>query len=343
VSTVLRAAIEAAIEGVGLRQLHRAVETLSSVYRSRESGPVGALDDLQRLAYIAVRLPATYAAVSKVLRETARALEPHEVVSLLDLGAGPGTTLWAAADAFPSLVRATSIDCDRQLLDYGARLWQRHARAGSIQARWQTMRLDMPGTLAEADLIVLAYALGELPAQAAHRLVQRAYEAARVAVVIVEPGTPRGYRNVIEARDRLVADGASIAAPCPHAGPCPLTGADWCHFAVRLERSRVHRQLKGAELAWEDEKYSYVVAAKTPAASTPARILRHPIVEKGRIALRLCAASGGVEDVTITRRDKDLWRSARDARWGGRWDVGRRRTRVDEEAHQVGTDGQTQK
>jgi ribosomal protein RSM22 (predicted rRNA methylase) len=314
---VLRSAIEAEIEGVSLRTLQRAVETLSTSYRSAAPTPVRQLDDLERLAYLVVRMPATHAAISTVLRDAAQTL-PEPVTSLLDLGAGPGTTLWAAAEVFPALQRATLLDRDAAMLAIGARLWSRHERSSSIDVEWRAAHLDGRGELASADLVTLSYIVGELSPEDRRHAIERALQAARIAVVVIEPGTPHGYRAVIEARTALVARGASIAGPCPHSRPCPLTGSDWCHFAVRLERSRAHRLLKDAQLGWEDEKYSFVVATTRALPPGASRILRRPLVEKGRIALKLCAP-GGIEDLAITRKDPDLWRAARHARWGDRW------------------------
>jgi len=66
-------------------------------------------------------------------------------------------------------------------------------------------------------------------------------------LLIVEPGTPAGYKNITEARRVLVESGAHIAAPCTHENTCPMEGNDWCHFTCRISRSRLHRLMKGGE------------------------------------------------------------------------------------------------
>jgi ribosomal protein RSM22 (predicted rRNA methylase) len=325
--THLRAAIEAELQGVRLRALHDASEALSARYR--DEAPAAAsgrpMRDLERLAYLTVRMPATRAAIGYVLDETRRRIPDVDVRSLLDLGAGTGAALWAAADTWPSLAAATLVDADEALLDLGRRVWRQHPRAAEVRVDTRPARLERrdPATGAEprlplADLVTMSYVVGELDQASATSLVERAWSATRTALVLVEPGTPRGYRTVLAARTQLLALGAALAAPCPHAGVCPLIGDDWCHFAVRLARSRAHRLLKSAELAWEDEKLSYLVAVRQGGRPAGGRILRRPDIDKGRIGLRLCAPAGLV-DATITRRDGDAWRAARHAKWGDAW------------------------
>jgi ribosomal protein RSM22 (predicted rRNA methylase) len=263
-------------------------------------------------------MPATYAAMAAVMQQTARMLSPGTIRSLVDLGSGAGAALWAAAGAWPALDAATLIDGDAGMLALGARLWCHHPRSASIRVDARRGRLDGRIELPPADVVTLSYLLGELEPSHARAVVMRAFEAARVAVLVVEPGTPRGHRSVLDARAALLEGGGHIVAPCPHGGPCPLVGEDWCHFAVRLARSRAHRHVKHAELAWEDEKYSCVVAGRAPVEPSRPRILRHPLVEKGRVVLKLCT-SDGIAETAVTRRDAAAWRAARHARWGDVW------------------------
>src|SRR5690606_25424189 len=145
------------------------------------------------------------------------------------------------------------------------------------KSRWQQTDLSGGGTLAPHDLVTLSYGLGELPAEARRRLVDSAWNAARQALVIIEPGTPAGYATVLDARSRLIEHEAAITAPCPHNGPCPLAGTErWCHFVQRLARTRLHRAAKGADLGYEDEKFSYVIATRVTPRPFAGRILSQP-------------------------------------------------------------------
>ncbi len=84
---------------------------------------------------------------------------------------------------------------------------------------------DIAATELDADLVVAGYALGEANGAAANGTPLAAAALARAqAVVVVEPGTPRGYADVIAVRDRLIEAGFTVAAPCPHAAACPMRG-----------------------------------------------------------------------------------------------------------------------
>jgi ribosomal protein RSM22 (predicted rRNA methylase) len=187
---------------------------------------------------------------------------------------------------------------------------------------------DRPGVevpsagMPAADLATSAYVLGELTAQQQASLVRLA-AAAGPAVLLVEPGTPAGHRRILSARQLLIEDGFLVAAPCPHQLGCPLQiDGDWCHFGVRLQRSAVHRQIKGAELSYEDEKFSYVAAIRPPLAGPqlPAgRIVRRPQQRKGLVLLDLCVRDGASRRELVSKSKGETYRAARKASWGDRF------------------------
>src|SRR5204862_2615469 len=98
-----------------------------------------------------------------------------------------------------------------------------------------------------ADLVVASYMIGEINDAEQAALAALMWEKTRDTLLVLEPGTPAGYARIIALRGRLIAAGAHVAAPCPHDGKCPLAAPDWCHFSQRLQRSRAHKQVKGAE------------------------------------------------------------------------------------------------
>jgi len=135
-------------------------------------------------------------------------------------------------------------------------------------------------------------------------------------LVIVEPGTPAGWQRILDARRALIAEGANIAAPCPHQLDCPLVTPDWCHFSRRVARSRIHRLTKEAEVPWEDEKFIYLAAVRETVDEVKARVIAPTRVGGGKVSVKLCKDDGRAEERLLTKRDSDLFRWARRADWG---------------------------
>jgi ribosomal protein RSM22 (predicted rRNA methylase) len=135
-------------------------------------------------------------------------------------------------------------------------------------------------------------------------------------LLVVEPGTPAGWRRVLDVRRQLVASGAHVVAPCPHEAPCPLAAPDWCHFARRVARSRLHRLVKSGEVPWEDEKFIYLAASRRPADVPGLRVLAPSRVASGRVTLKLCAADGSAGTRDFSKRDGPPYRAARRLDWG---------------------------
>lgn len=90
---------------------------------------------------------------------------------------------------------------------------------------------------------------------------------------------------------------------------------DWCHFAVRLERTQLHRQAKMGTLGYEDEKFSYVILTKEQPQALPSRIIATPKRRSGHVILPLCTPSG-LKEQTVARSQKELYKQARKADWG---------------------------
>lgn len=273
-----------------------------------------------RSAYLAVRFPATFAVNMRVLSELRRPAPEAKVSSLLDLGAGPGTSLFAAAELFSDLASATLVEADPQWLRLGKQLAERSPNAAVRNAQWLQRDLRDAAELALSDLIIISYALGEMASSALEQVLPRAWNSAQKFLVLIEPGTKRGFAAINAARTVLIQQGAGILAPCPHREVCPMAAAgDWCHFSQRLERTAEHRRIKGASLGYEDEKFSYLIATRLELSPAQARIVRHPQKHSGHVQLELCTKAGILEKRTVTKSDREGYKHARHAEWGDQW------------------------
>lgn len=315
----LRAALAGLLDGLPPKQAAQAVDRLIASYRGETPTSAPILRDRSDVvAYAAYRMPATFEAVRSALDALVEAAPDWTPATHTDVGGGTGAASWAVAGAWEGPA-TTVLDWAEPALALGRELAEASGVPALRDARWERARIGAALELAPADLITVSYVLKELTGAARTELVDAA-AAAGQAVVIVEPGTPDGYARIIEARDRLIAAGLRIAAPCPHSGACPITpGADWCHFSARVSRSSLHRQVKGGSLSHEDEKFSYVVGTRFPTAPAPARITRKPQIRKGLVQLELCTRDEGLARATVSKRHGELYRAARDVAWGEPW------------------------
>jgi ribosomal protein RSM22 (predicted rRNA methylase) len=316
----LSRALAGVVGKLPVRDLGPSVQRLIDVYRGTIATDVPVLRHaVDVAAYAAYRMPATYAATKFALNEVRMRVSGWQPSSHLDIGGGTGAAAWAAAGVWPGPRPVAIVDWSEPALALGRDLASCATEESLREAQWLHRPLEPSVVTKPADLVTLSYVLGELPAEVRDALIDRIASQGQV-VAIVEPGTPAGYARILAARDRLVEAGMDVVAPCPHNAGCPLERVrDWCHFAVRVNRSVAHRQLKDAALPYEDEKFSYVVASRADSRRAGARILRHPVQRKGLVQLRLCTEHRGVQREIVSKREGPLYRAARDANWGDEW------------------------
>lgn len=350
----LKVALDRKAQGLSRRDAAVRAAAISQTYRAG-GGSSTIRNESDALAYALARMPATYAAVAASLNAL-RAIHPQFTpVSLLDIGAGPGTATWAAAQAFGSLDAFAAIDANPALRSLALDLAAASARLQGLSYAQNEALAGLRDAADSADLVIASYVLGELHMERQAALAELMWTATRDTLVVVEPGTPAGYRRILDLRRRLVARGAHIVAPCPHDSECPLAAfsakhvlgldpttdtappqesashqkaaPDWCHFVQRLPRSRAHKHIKSAELPFEDEKFSYVALARTPAKlqtppeHRPARVLAPPLVTKAAMRIKLCRPDGSVGFATFPRRDKASYSRVRRVGWGDAFDL----------------------
>lgn len=309
----LKSALDARLHGLSRSDAAERSARISRTYR--DGGGSGAIkSEADALAYALARMPATYAAVAaslNALRETRPDFAPQ---NLLDIGAGPGTATWAAAEAFSSLQAFALLDANDALRTLALDLARRDIRLHAMAYERGEARAAL-AKAGNADLVVASYMIGEITEAERTALANLMWEKTRDTLLVVEPGTPAGYARIIALRAQLIAQGAHVAAPCPHDNACPLVAPDWCHFVQRLPRSRAHKQLKAAELPYEDEKFIYVALTRVPVARRPARVLTQPEITKIAVTAKLCTDQG-IAHTAAPRRDKVQYSRFRKFNWG---------------------------
>ncbi len=201
----LAGAVDDLLQDVSPRDLSRASAELSAKYREKRPhrAPV-ARSQPEILAYLAARLPATYAAITAALTAVGEQRPGWTPRSVLDLGAGPGTAIWSATAVWPSIERATAVEAEAGMLQAGLTLTRAASHPAVRSTTWVQADAAQPAPSGPYDLVLLGYVLGELDPSRLDRVVDLAAEAT----------TPSGTAGRT-LRVRLGSD--TTRARCPRA------------------------------------------------------------------------------------------------------------------------------
>lgn len=287
---------------------------LSERYRQSTYTP-GFKNEAEVQAYAAARMPATMAAVLHVLKEFPADFLP---TTLLDLGAGTGAASLAALQHFSSLQSLVLVEQDIEALSFAQN--QLSPFIPTHQIAFEAMNLHHYRFEKTADLVILSYVLNELSLPDQHNIFQQLLNTANPNLLILMPGTPLCFQQLLNLRQQAIEAGWFIIAPCPHHQKCPMavTPNDWCHFKVRLPRSSAHRISKQATLNFEDEKFCYLLISKTPNARQGGRIVKNPLHRSGHSVFDVCEA-GDIKRHIISRKDKGAYKLASKLNWGDKF------------------------
>ena len=309
---LLENAIEEKLNHVKLTELKQYASKLSEKYMYQErTGDTLLNTEIEALSYSIMRMPATYGAVYTALKHTLQKIEGN-IQSVLDIGAGTGAATWAISE----LLETKNMRCferEQVMLELGKAFMSQNPKLKDVS--WQYMDIVKDDLDAKADLVVTSYMLNEIKPENRKSVIDKLIKSSNHIVLMIEPGTPEGFKNIKEVQKIAIENGLHIIAPCTFQGICPLPDDDWCHSIVRMERTKVHKVLKNADLPYEDEKFSYIAISKEKYDNSGTRILRHPMIEKGKITLKVCH-NGKIEEMVVTKKDKELFKMVKKKKCG---------------------------
>lgn len=292
-------------------------ENLHTRYMTREKNESFVEDYDDVLAYLALRSAATYAQISGALLQVQELFPSWQPKSLLDIGCGPGTALWAAKTIWPGLQSVVGIDQDQHFLSLGQDIVE---KAGiKVDVEWQ--QRDITGGLENNrktyDVVIIANLLNELSASEAQRFLDEAYAACRGIMVVVEPGTPYGFEVVQKTVHNMGSTATLIA---PYIGGLFVESKDyWIHFPQRfirppfLRRLRQHMRDSGLMASdFEEAKYSFVAIGSVPATQTIWGRCIGPIrKQKGFLEVPILTANS-VLQAKVLKRNKPQYNFAKE-------------------------------
>ena len=302
---------------------------------TKERGSLAAAylrDEGLRRAYVRYFLPANIYKIHIPLTELslhAKNLLSKERLRILDIGAGPGTSLLGVMEFFgrraqrPAL-EFIAVDEVSENLREAEALFQEHrnehpinASLHIVKATAERLEHHLEG---EFEIIVLSNVLNELFPGDAEKTAKRAEVLKGVldrhlgpdgSCVIIEPALRGTSREMIEVVCNLLAKGFTIYAPCPERAFREVleNPRDWYHEDVPWDPPALIREIdKLIGLRKDALKFSYAVLRKDGLSLTDVhgvdscRIVSEPLASRGKIEFYLCGPGGRLR---VTRLDKD--------------------------------------
>lgn len=303
----LKDAITKEMNEIQTTEIIQEAQKISQKYRANDGkGKRFITRKSEAIAYAISRMPATYCAVYSAVKNTLKNYD-KKINTVLDIGAGTGTATWAVADLL-NTNQITCLEREKEMLKLGEKLMQENSFLQKV--KWKEFDLVNDELTEKADFVVVSYVINELKEEDRKIVLSKLWNAVNQILLIIEPGTPEGFKHILEAREILLTGGAYIVAPCSHNKKCPIKDDDWCSFYVRVARSGIQRQAKKGELGYEDEKFSYIAFSKTPINNYKPRILRHPQINQGYVKVKLCAEDQ-IEEKVFSKKDGELYKMIR--------------------------------
>ncbi|MBO4405696.1 MAG: methyltransferase domain-containing protein [Alphaproteobacteria bacterium] len=232
----------------------------------------------QAVVYALGRMPATYGVIKYVLKRFESTGE--NFTNILDIGAGVGALKIALQDSevnYEALEKSEAMrKIFRKLNGDDSKIYSEDFLKFCSKNKYQS--------------VFASYFINEIKDKKS--ALKKIFDLSKKYVFILEPGTPNGFRNILEAKKVATELGWYPLLPCA-TRDCKLFEKDWCHFSIRLPRTRHHARLKNASLPYEDEKFCYVIFSKKETNFFENNtIVKRPIKRSGHTIFDVCTSDG---------------------------------------------------
>lgn len=295
--------LELLLDGYSIKELKIIASRIIDQYKNHSGKGVDLINSsLASKVYAVYRLPATYSAFGEALKHTLE-LYKGNIKSVIDVGAGSGAASLAVSCLIPNIKKYTLLERNKYMIEVGQSLHN---------FKYINCDLSIDNLDINSDLVVSSYVLNELDQNSRINVINKMWNMTNKIMLIVEPGTPEGFGLIKEIRDYLISIGGYVISPCPHMNICLNT---WCQFSTRISRSRLHKDLKGGDVPYEDEKYCYIAFSKAEVNRCGNRILRHPQINPGFVELEVCTKEG-FKRIKYSKKDKEKFKAARKSNAG---------------------------
>jgi ribosomal protein RSM22 (predicted rRNA methylase) len=302
------------------KEWHIAAEQLHNLYTAREKKNGKYINNyLDVLAYLRLRVPSTYAQIFGSLAQVREMIPFWKPKSILDIGSGPGTGVWAAKEIWPSIKIATCVDRENYFISVGSEIIK---KAGiEVETTWEQEDITrMKDGKTQFDLVIVANILNELTDAQQKTLLDQLQKCFSGLIVIIEPGTSYGV-GIIQKITPFIQKGNLLA---PYINNTFVADTiNWIHFSQRFKRPeflrQTRQQMRTSSLMasdWEESKYAYtaignIFREEKIWGRTIGSVKRH----RGFLEFTVLTQAG-ISKIKVLKRNKKEYTFAKNLRWG---------------------------
>ena len=297
-----------------IAEIKKSYKEISLKYRNENIQSQAVVSsDVQALSYLASRMGETSVVVYSVLEKLNNLISlDNQVKSVLDLGSGTGSVLWALKN-FLFSADIVAVEKQESMIKY-SKLLSKYLEY-NINYINEDVLSSKVENLTLFDLVIESFMLNEMSGNDRKQTLDLMMSKTNKFIVLIEPGTPNSYTKMMEDRDYLLSKGFCLVLPCPHGCKCGLVD-DYCNFTVRVDRTKISRYIKDSQLGYEDEKFFYLIFSKDVIENGCSTILRKPVFAKNRVELKLCNKDGSVCKTVVTKNNKQQYSQAKKLKHG---------------------------
>lgn len=275
---------------------------------------------LHRDAYLAGFTLTNAAKISWLLEQHNHLFPKNGELSVLDIGSGPGTCIFAASEYLSrhrpgQKVRFVGLEKNRSMVEAAAVLAKdilpkEHSVEWVISDASKVNRIIKN---AEFNVSIAANVFNEIESASEVLLLCKKILRSSGALFVVDPALKNTTRALMELRDSIVdAGGAVVFAPCTHQKNCPMLKAnkrDWCHFYVEWSRLSLIEEIdRATRLDHRYLKMGYMVFVRMDGSlrknnDRPWRVVSAPLKTKGKTEIVVCG-NGGLKKLRRLDRDR---------------------------------------
>lgn len=296
-------------------QLKKAILELSTHYQ-KANVTTPWESSSQKLAYLCYFMPLNQLRLWATLNRLQQLQFRNSASHIIELGSGPGTSLYALAhhpyfkNTWASYDGIETSKVARELHHQ----FEGHLKAhGEFSGKNPQLNLwsELPNqNNLSQSLLIMQTSLNEF-----EHWPDWIFEAQEI--LLIEAGHRLKARISISLREQALQRGFNVLAPCTHQETCPLANSkkDWCHDRFDLLEIDLPTEVKNA---WPFERinlsfsYLYLSRQLKPIQQGSMRVIGDPLIEKGKTKQMVCRSSRR-EFVSWLKRQKnslDLSRGA---------------------------------